>query len=104
MQPQFTCGVKLRWRRETCGPEHRVPAGRYFQYQNTLGPESRGFALLIARMQPQHDSHQQHQAGAEAEGQIAVGKARHKIPGHAAAGYKQRIAELCGNMLHMIAA
>ncbi len=22
-QPLFTCGVKLRWRRETCGPEHR---------------------------------------------------------------------------------
>ena len=30
-QPQSTCGVRLRWRRETCGPEHRVPAGRYFQ-------------------------------------------------------------------------
>ena len=24
------------FRRETCGPEHGVPAGRYFQQQNTL--------------------------------------------------------------------
>ena len=23
VQPQLTCGVRLRWRRETCGPEHR---------------------------------------------------------------------------------
>ena len=22
-RPQFSCGVRLRWRRETCGPEHR---------------------------------------------------------------------------------
>ncbi len=35
-QPQFTCGVQLR-RRETCEPEHRVLARRYFQWQNVLG-------------------------------------------------------------------
>ena len=35
-QPQFTCGVQLR-RRETCEPEHRVLARRYFQWQNALG-------------------------------------------------------------------
>ena len=23
VQPQLTCGVRLRWRRESCGPEHR---------------------------------------------------------------------------------
>lgn len=28
--PQFTCGVHLRLRRETCGPAHRVLARRYF--------------------------------------------------------------------------
>ena len=34
VSPQFTCGAERRWRRETCGPEHRVLAGRYFQEQN----------------------------------------------------------------------
>ena len=23
VQPQLTCGIRLRWRRESCGPEHR---------------------------------------------------------------------------------
>ena len=34
VSPQFTCGAERQWRRETCGPEHRFLAGRYFQEQN----------------------------------------------------------------------
>ena len=55
-------------------------------------------------MQPQHYARQQHQSGAKAERQIAVGEARHQIPGYTATRYKQRIPELGGDMFHMIAA
>ena len=35
-QPQFTCGVQLRRRRETCGPEHRGWLAEHFQLQDVL--------------------------------------------------------------------
>ena len=41
--PQFTCGVQLRRRRETCDPEHR--AGRYFQWPNA--PKEAPCSLFI---------------------------------------------------------
>ena len=59
---------RLRWRRETRGPEHKVLTGRYFQKQDilfvqgrrikcvcpdvatTAAPEAAGFVILIHRL------------------------------------------------------
>ena len=37
VQPQLTCGVRLRWRRETCGPEHRVWPADIFKSKTLQG-------------------------------------------------------------------